>query len=87
MENKRLTYTILGRNIGTATGWDELDLDVMVLYEFEPAEGINLPKGDLYVNYIKGIFQNAEDDNSVAFDMIDVLKNVERVETLDESAL
>lgn len=87
MENKRSTYPILGRNIGTATGWDELDLDVMILYEFEPAEGINLPRGDLYVDYINGIFQNAEDDDSTAFDMIDILKNIKKVKPLDEPTL
>jgi hypothetical protein len=43
----RTTVTILGRTLGTASGWDGDPGECIVLYDFEPLTGIDLPKGDL----------------------------------------
>ena len=40
---ERSEWIILGRVVGTATGWDQADTFVMQLYDFEPADGVGLP--------------------------------------------
>ena len=52
---EREEYTILGRLLGTATGWDQADDWAITLYDFEPAEGVMLPKcRTLFIAYDTG---------------------------------
>jgi hypothetical protein len=46
MGDKRLDWVVLGRKIGTATGWDQADTFVMQIYDFEPADGVGLPASE-----------------------------------------
>lgn len=46
MSRERTEWTILGRKIGTATGWDQADTLIMQVYDFEPSEGVDLPTSD-----------------------------------------
>lgn len=79
--NKRTDWVMLGRLIGTATGWDQGDTFALSLYDFEPAEGVCLPKGDPYINFESGVIEYWSDDGQVVvyrFDLIDVLQNAEK---------
>ncbi len=39
----RKPFHVLGREIGTYTGWDQADTFAIQIYNFEPAEEIDLP--------------------------------------------
>lgn len=49
----RLTVKLLGVVLGTASGWDGEDLTYNY-YDFIPADGIKLPKGDITISYDNG---------------------------------
>lgn len=74
-KDKRTDWTVLGRKIGTATGWDEPDTFVMVIYDFEPADGIDLPSGDVNFNFETGTAETYDDDGEVtmSMDLVEVL--------------
>ena len=78
--SKRIEWTVLGRKIGTATDWDEVDQDVIMLYDFEPALGIQLPVGDINFDFGKGLAicygENGQD--LAAVDLVSVLRDVDR---------
>lgn len=62
----RKEATILGRSVGTLDGWDWIDDNSFVLYNFEPAEGFDMPKYDLTVDFSAGKFSNfSYDDGSL----------------------
>jgi hypothetical protein len=64
-KEKRLTWTLLGREIGTATGWDQADTFVMQLYDFKPHAGIDLPCGTISINFETGLAESWNDDGQV----------------------
>jgi hypothetical protein len=77
-EQERFEWVVLGRVIGTATGWDQADTFVMQIYDFEPDKEINLPKADcLTIDFEKGVAQIYDDDGQLKqdFDLINILKN------------
>lgn len=47
MEEKRDACRVIGRDIGTGTGWDDLDQEVIIIYDFIPAKNVDLPSGTL----------------------------------------
>ena len=61
-KTKRLPWTLLGRDIGTATGWDQADTFVMQLYDFKPAHGIDLPSGTISVNFETGLVESYDEE-------------------------
>lgn len=61
MSRERNPVSVVGRQIGTATGWDQMGDWAIVLYEFEPYEGFDMPIADLFVDYENGKFQNFDD--------------------------
>lgn len=54
-EDKRMEVSLLGRKLGTASGWDGDLGECMWFYDFEPAESVILPKGELQVDFIRGL--------------------------------
>lgn len=72
---------VLGRKIGTSSGWDPADDLSFVLYDFKPYDGVALPTGDITVNYDKGVFEVYDEAGEVelTFDMIDLLAAVPKV--------
>lgn len=80
MIDKRYDAIILGRNIGTHTGWDELETNTFVLYDFVP-RGINIPAGDLTIRYDEGKFHvhDNEGDLIFEFDILATMLTLERV--------
>lgn len=69
MNDKRVTFKVLGRNIGTATGWDELGDNDIILYEFIPDSRFDLPSGDLGVLFEAGRFVTYDSDGNEANDI------------------
>lgn len=69
MSNERIDAVICGRKIGTAEDWDQIDTNFIVLYEFEPASGINIPAGDLSVDYDGGRLEITDDDGNITFEV------------------
>lgn len=51
--DKRLVVRFLGTDLGTADGWDG-DNEAVIYYSFIPAQGIDLPKGDLSIDWAEG---------------------------------
>ena len=76
----RFEVNILGRNLGTAFGWDGEPSELIWFYDFEPRDGIALEKGVLQVNFIKGEVGMQNDDGEVSFplDIISFLSGVSR---------
>lgn len=81
MTNERIDAVVCGRKIGTADGWDRIDTNFIILYEFEPAAGVDIPAGDLAVDYDGGRLEIADDDGNVTFeaDMLAALAGLPRV--------
>lgn len=79
-EQKRIDVILLGVKIGTASGWDEMDVAVFFFYDFEPAEGVSIPAGGINVDLNTGIVELYEDETegTVLFGLLDVLHNMNR---------
>lgn len=57
---------ILGRVLGTASGWDG-DLGENVwFYDFKPNEGIDLPAGDLLFDETNGMIGLTTDEGEIS---------------------
>lgn len=78
MNDERKELIIMGVNIGTYTGWDDMDVAVLFFYDFEPREGVNLPAGGINVDFNTGIVEVYTDDveGSVPFNLLEILKNI-----------
>lgn len=75
----RYPFTVLGRDIGTGSGWDQIDMVQIVIYDFIPSFGVDLPRGDLSVEYDNGYFKMYDDDvGEVTWsaDMVERLRDV-----------
>jgi hypothetical protein len=75
--SERQEWIILGRVIGTATGWDQGDTFVIQIYDFEPAPGVNLPADEcISFDFEKGLAQTYDDAGQTkeSFDIISALQ-------------
>lgn len=70
---------VLGRKIGTYDGWDQVDDDQFVMYNFRSAFPA-ISDGDLTIDYSRGEFQIISDDGEVTWsaDMISILQDSPR---------
>lgn len=77
-KDERIEVDILGRNLGTASGWDGEPFETIWFYDFEPSEGIDLQKGQLQVNFQTGEIGIADDGGEVQLplDIISFLSEV-----------
>lgn len=75
MSEDRVEFTILGRVIGTGTGWDKMEECHILIYDFESVEEYALPNGDLSVDFNEGKFEYHNEDGDVlnSFDIIQVM--------------
>jgi hypothetical protein len=79
VSDKRIDFTVLGRKVGRATGWDQADTFAMQLYNFEPAVGVNLPKAEfMNFNFETGTAETFDEEGVVTFtaDLVTVLAGV-----------
>lgn len=77
----RLEYTILGRLVGTASGWDQFSDWGMSLYDFDPVPGVAIPScSSLYFDSETGLMEAYDDDDRSIWkaDAVSVLKVVPR---------
>lgn len=74
----RSPFMVLGRDIGTGTGWDVIEFSQIVIYDFEPGPNVNIPKGDLSVEFDNGCFHQYDDFGvpSWSADMVTMLKDL-----------
>jgi len=78
MTDKRVEFTVLGRIIGTGTGWDEMDNCHLIIYDFQPGERFpHIPEGDLGVNFNAGTFEYHDDQGNMiaSYDIVKELSN------------
>lgn len=79
-EEDRIEVDVLGRNLGTASGWDGDMGECIWFYDFEPDEGIDLPKGMIQIDYNKGIMGVPDDESGVITDAFDIVVFLSKVE-------
>lgn len=77
----RIEVDILGRNLGTASGWDGEPSECISFYEFQPRDGIKLKFGELQVDFTKGLIclQDPEGEIEEPKDLVEFLYQVERL--------
>lgn len=78
--NGRMEVKVLGRIIGTASGWDVLDDHILCFYAFEPSiEYASEFKEDecLTISFETGMFTYEHEGNTTEHDIIHALKEVE----------
>jgi hypothetical protein len=83
MADERTEFTVLGRLIGTATDWDSDNGWSLMLYDFTPADGVDLPSGSISIDFEEGAIDGFESDGVTATttrDIIDVLGRVKKAE-------
>jgi len=84
-ESKRDNLRVLGRTIGTYSGWDGDDSTGFVFYAFKPIDVLatELPEGDLNMNWDTGEFTYWLGDGEEfapykVLDMLTILNMVQR---------
>ena len=80
--SERSDWIILGRVIGTATGWDQTDTFAVNLYNFEPANGVSIPAADcLSIQFEDGLAKIYSDDGKIlrSIDIITAIAHLPRV--------
>lgn len=80
-EHRRESWTICGRKIGSATGWDQNDTWIMQLYNFTPGPGWRGPPATdcLTLDFENGLAQTWDEDGpSVTVDLVTALADCEQ---------
>ncbi len=73
--SERSEWVVLGRVIGTATGWDQAETFFSIyVYELEPAPGLNIPRGNVAIDFEAGWIEAG--DHKV--DLIEALRGLPR---------
>jgi len=52
-----MKVVVMGRLLGTADGWDQMDMTAFMFYGFRPEPAVEITAGDLYVDLTNGIFE------------------------------
>lgn len=74
-ESEITDLVILGRKIGTCTGFDQQDTDVFTFYDFLPSN-VTLPATEtLTVAYSEGYFMWGEESR----DIIEIIQHLPRI--------
>lgn len=78
--SERLDWIVLGRLIGTATGWDQADTFVIMLYDFEPVEALalDLPSGGVNIDFESGKLETYDEhgDTLVSVDLVSAIAHL-----------
>lgn len=61
---QRMDVIILGRKLGTASGWDG-ELESLTFYDFQPEKGVELCPGCLSLSLESAMLEILADDGSV----------------------
>lgn len=75
-DEEMMEWTVCGRLIGKASGWDQPDTFAMTLYDFEPAPGTDLPSGTVCIHFEHGTVETYDDDGEVlkSVDLVNAIK-------------
>lgn len=76
MSDKRMDWTICGRKIGTATGWDQHDTFIIGLSDFVAGPGYKGPSGMITFNFERGYIETY-DDNGELVDQADLITAIQ----------
>jgi len=71
---ERSEWAILGRIVGTATGWDQAGAFSIYVYDLEPVPGLGIPAGDVVIDFEAGWIE-AGDHKA---DLIEALRGLPR---------
>lgn len=76
-EDERFPFYVLGRAIGTTTGWDG-DMETFTLYNFIPHAGVKFPEGDITICYPYGVVETYDEEGNccTADDIIPLIQNI-----------
>jgi hypothetical protein len=85
--NKRCPWRLLGRVVGTATGWDQVDHDEIALYDFEPCPFLVpwLPKGDVSFNWTEGLAKYYDPDTGDVKQRVDLIPILAQMQWVEET--
>lgn len=68
---------VLGRVIGTATGWDQHDSSVFEYYGFQPVPEVNIPHGGICIDFDNGLLTMSDDESVEASrDLLPIIANL-----------
>ena len=83
--DERFAWVALGRTVGDVGGWDQLDIFVFMIYDFHPAPGIDIPPGDVTLDFAAGMWATYTTDGIITAcgDLIEALKDIGPNESLD----
>lgn len=62
MNDNRMKVLALGIELGTASGWDDMEVGVFFFYDFEPAENCPISSGGINVNFTTGLVEVYDTD-------------------------
>lgn len=62
-DSERIDVIILGRRLGTASGWDGDPGEIFWYYDFQASPGINLPFQDLAIDFNGGYIGTTNPDD------------------------
>lgn len=80
-EIERSEFRVLGRKVGSASGWDDVTDHGIILYDFQPAPGVPIPPGDTVFEFESGVIEQSDESGVIwSKDMIEVLRDVPRPE-------
>lgn len=81
MESKkpRQDLHVLGRKLGTHTGWDSDGEFNLAFFNFEPAEGIQLKAGDIYVDLEHGLIGEAYAPEWIPCNQVDLIDFLSKI--------
>lgn len=74
--NKSKVWTILGREVGTATGWDHLDTFVIQLIDFQANPASKLPSGEFVSFDFEQGFATVWKENGTEKETVDIIEAI-----------
>ncbi len=85
MSKEPSAWTICGRAIGTASGWDQADAFIIQLYDLVPHPAYTGPHADcVFFNFERGLIETHDNEGNVSasVDLIDAIRAcpVDRIE-------
>ncbi len=75
---ERSTWHVLGRVIGTATGWDQAETFSIYVYDLEPVPCLGIPPGDVTIDFEAGKIIWIDEAGDHAVDLIAALQGCKR---------
>lgn len=77
MSDDRIEVKIIGFTIGTASGWDDMGINIIFFYDFEPNPGFNISGDGLNIDFNTGVISAYDNEGNEAgtFDAFTIVNN------------